>query len=123
MGEIRPNPRASGRAANRMAHHASVRKEDLLTMLRLRIVWNDGRLDLHGHPVIEIGLRFGDHIERHMRMLQSAIFGTLSTPETRLVYLHQDIRVVARHQITLALDVGRPEAVDDIARSAVYSDG
>ena len=57
MGQIWPNPRAGGRAADRMAHHAGMREEDLLAVLRLRVGWRDRGLRLCIHPVVKILLR------------------------------------------------------------------
>ena len=70
-------------------------------------------------PVLKILLRFGDHEERHVRMLLSAVFCALAAPSAWLIDLHLYFGFIARHQIALALHVGRPEAVNHIARGAM----
>jgi hypothetical protein len=46
----------------------------------------------------------------------------LISPATGLIDLHKHVRVIPGQEITLALDVWRPEAVDHVTRCAVNAD-
>ena len=120
--QIGPDARASRCATNGVAQYAGMGEEDLLAMHGLSVRGSDGALRLSAHPVVEVLLRFGNHVERHVRMLHAAVLRALTAPAARLIDLHQDVGVVAGHEITLALDVRRPEAVDHVARCAVNAD-
>src|SRR5207237_3754322 len=60
------------------------------------------------------GLR--DDEQRHLRMLRPAILGAWRAKDPRTVRLNRQFTGVARNQIRLAVQVRRPEAVNDVAR-------
>ena len=51
-----------------------------------------------------------------MRVLVAAKLGALAAVDTGLVHLHPECILVAGQKVVLAVNVGRPEAVDHVGR-------
>ena len=66
--------------------------------------------------------RLGDDVEGHVRVLQAAELGALAAEDARAIGLQPDRGGVAGNQVALAVQVRRPEAVDDVARRDLEHD-
>ena len=105
----------------RMVWHITQRafRKTSLAMLRDCDLCGWRRLALLVEPGMEFLGGLGDDIERHVGVLCAAELGALAAPRARLVHLQSDRCLIAGHQVALALEIGRPEAVNHIARGAV----
>src|SRR5215204_785772 len=119
MCEIWRRPRAGGRATNGVTHPAWA----VLDKSQSLPLWcgcrgrGGGALMLE--PVLESLCGLGDDDEAHVRVLQAAILSTLTAKSTGRVGLQPGGREAAGDQISLPVEVGHPEAVNDIAGTQV----
>ena len=102
---------ADGVAAPQRARHEDVAATALL--LGLRIAAPAGAWPSSQRCELAVGL--GDDVERHVRVLKAAELSALPAEDSGLVGLQPDRGDVAGNQIAFALEVRRPEAVDDVA--------
>ena len=83
------------RSADGVTHHAGMRKENLLSALRFRVGGIASRLHLVLLPLRKLLRRFGNDAESHMRVLQAAKFGALSSINSGLIHLKPESRGIA----------------------------
>src|SRR5689334_5381921 len=123
MRQVRPDAAARARAADGVAEGALAREEDRAAARGFFARRLARRTALRVEPPLEIGIRLGDDVERHVRVLASAEFRALPAVDTRPVRLQPDGARDAGDEIALALQVRRPEAVDDVVRRELEQDG
>ncbi|MNY15162.1 hypothetical protein D3C86_1483640 [compost metagenome] len=116
MREVGAEAAGFAHAAHRVAGVAAVRQEGLAPA---RERGREGRrlhggTCLRGEPGLEIGRRLRHHVQRHARMLLSAVFGALAAPYARAVGLQPQVLHAARQHVHLAAERGNPEAVDHV---------
>src|SRR5215204_3363464 len=113
--ELRADPRCGICAANGVAGDTRGLHEQLTPAALLAGGRLDGGLPLIANPHEECVHRLGDDDERHLGVLMAAEFRTLTAIDTGLVGLNPYARHLARNEIALALEIGHPEAVNDVS--------
>src|SRR5579884_2636965 len=101
------------RAVDRMADPA-MRNELNPPLGFERRLRGGGAFQLVRPPSVELLLRLRDDGERHVGVLQAAIFGALAAIETGPVGFDPGLVLLARDQIHLARQLRHPERVDDV---------
>src|SRR5690606_5283526 len=69
-----------------------------------------------GQPGVELGAWHGLYLGPHQRVGQTAELGTVGVVGARLVGLEPQDRLLARHQVALAVELRHPEVVDHVLR-------
>src|SRR4051812_30161108 len=108
MGQIWRNLAMRLGAADRMARAATGAHEYVEAPALHVILWRARLLTQRVEPAFEIRLGLGDHLKRHVCMLNTAEFGALTSEHTRVIGLHPDGGGIAGNQIALALQVWQP---------------
>jgi hypothetical protein len=88
----------------------------LLAALRRLAGRRAGRRPLAGEPDLVLGGRLGDQLEPHVGVLDSAEFRAGPLVDSGPVRLQPDPIDLSGNQIDLAMELGHPERVDDVAR-------
>ncbi len=99
-----------------MTEHAASAQKQFATALRHYIARIAGRLALRFGPRREALRRKRHDIEGHEGMLQTAIFGAAAYEFAGPVRAKTDGGGAAGNQVLLAMQVGDPEAMDNIVR-------
>lgn len=97
-----------------MAQRARPALEDGLPALRHLARRRRGGGALGVAPAREVLGGLGDHGDRHVRVLVAAELGALSAIDSGGVGLNHERAVVSGHEVTLSVQTGNPEAVDDV---------
>ena len=97
-----------------MTEHAATAEKQFAATLRRCVARIGGRLAPRFGPRCETIRRKRNDIERHEGMLQTAIFRAATREFTRFVGAKADGRDAAGNQVLLAMQIGNPEAVDDV---------
>ena len=127
MGQVRRRSVADDDAAHGVTRPAPFVEEQPLSAIRRLGRRRCCRRPLCGDPAVEVLARLGDHQQAHVGVLQTAELGALAAIDAGLVGLdHEDVRTV-RQGVELAVQVGDPEAVDDVGRQQpqldLFTDG
>src|SRR6185437_1853628 len=118
--EVRRRLAPGGRAGNVVAERAAAVHEQRLAAEREEIGRGSGRARRARVPRVERHARLGNHEERHLRVRQPAELGALSAIDARRIGAKPERARVPRNEIAFAVQVRRPEAVDDIVRRKPY---
>src|SRR5690349_2295389 len=117
MREVWGNLTVRFGAANCVAAGTPGGHEDVTTAA-LQLAFRFPRGLAHStEPAFEVSLGFDHDVESHVRVLEAAEFGALTAEPPQTVRAHPDGGGIAGDEIAFPLQVGRPEAVDDITRA------